>query len=174
MVKKPIAETPLSGVLKKGQYGAKNPSLTLSEIIYDSTVQVICYEDTERKLNTTLKKLLGVALPKPNTSVAFKKGRIMWAGVHRYHIVSSDKKLLKTLSDSTPIKIASVVDLSHARAIYAITGMGTLEVLAKGASVDFKGDDFKRGTCVLTNMAHIGIMVDCLDRTDDNATVHRM
>ncbi|MGB1361393.1 MAG: sarcosine oxidase subunit gamma [Alphaproteobacteria bacterium] len=166
-------KTPLTDVLEKGTFGANTKDkITFSETVYNSVVQVVAYKTTEKDLAKEIKSIFKVDLPAVGTFTAIDGGYIQWVGAHRYQIVSNKSGLTNELENKIDINIASVVDLSDARAIFNVKGSKVIELLSKGASIDFN-NNFNKGDIVLTNMSHIGVMVNYLNKDEVELYVYR-
>jgi sarcosine oxidase subunit gamma len=100
---------------------------------------------------------LGAALPLiPNTTVAANDCEILWLGPDEWLLMSSDRS---PISERLPIARGFLTDVSHGRAGWRISGPRTLDLLAKGCSLDLDLRTFRAGDCAQTAIAHGGVLL---------------
>ena len=100
---------------------------------------------------------LGCALPLiPNTSATGTDCYILWLGPDAWLLVSgsADK-----IHERLPIPQGCLTDVSHGRTAWRLTGPHTLDVLAKGCSLDLHPGVFHAGHCAQTSLAHVGALL---------------
>lgn len=109
--------------------------------------------------------LLGAALPlKPNTGVAGTHGDVLWLGPDAWLLVSRESE---TINDRLAIENGLLTDVSHGRAAWQIGGPRTLELLAKGCSLDLHPRVFRPGDCAQTALAHVAVLLHRRDECFD-------
>ena len=147
-----------------GQFGAPTPNagITFSACI-NLTLIDLRGDPRDQTFLTSAKNALGVALPlKPNTSVATANVDALWLGPDEWLLVGRNPR---TLSDRIAIERGFVTDVSHGRAAWRISGPHTLDLLAKGCSLDLHPRAFEIGACAQTAIAHVGVLIH--QRADD-------
>lgn len=111
---------------------------------------------TDKALAATVAKILGVALPKPRK---ISKG-VAW--------MAPDEVLVFTQNGTDPDTLAKQLDtalgqaglalnVSDARAVFALKGAGVREVLAKGAPVDLAKGAFGKGDFRRTRLGQVAV-----------------
>ncbi|MPZ42384.1 MAG: sarcosine oxidase subunit gamma [Betaproteobacteria bacterium] len=87
---------------------------------------------------------------------------ILWLGPDQW-LVSSDTQSGEALTASLRAALrgiaSAVVDVSHARIVYAVGGSNARAVLAKGCSLDLHEREFPVGRCAQTLLAKVPILV---------------
>ncbi|MEO7728160.1 MAG: sarcosine oxidase subunit gamma family protein [Burkholderiales bacterium] len=100
---------------------------------------------------------LGCALPLAlNTTAAGPDCTALWTGPDAWLVVGSDAGKF-SISPTIPHGFAT--DVSHGRAAWRISGARTLDLLAKGCSLDLHPRAFQIGQCAQTSLAHVGVLL---------------
>lgn len=136
-----LRESPLKDVVRAGRYGADTgaPGVTLSVVPPVSLVMVIARKGKSKAVKEGLAVLRGVT--------------VMWAGPDQHYVKGVEAAgLKKKLGDA-----ASVIDQSHGRVTFRISGAKARALLAKGTPVDLHMDEFPAGKSAVTQMAHVGV-----------------
>src|SRR5262245_40718926 len=94
--------------------------------------------------------VLGIDLPlAPRSSARKGEMAVLWLSIDQWLITlpyGEAAQLTARLQAALADHHALVVDLSDARAIFRITGLGAREVVMKGASADLTHRDYRAGT----------------------------
>ena len=109
------------------------------------------------------KGVLGLDLPLvPRSSVSSGDTTILWLSTDQWLIVlpyAGSEQVTERLQAAVAPFHALAVDLSDARSIFRIRGIGAREVVMKGASVDLTHTDCVAGTVRRFNFADLAAMV---------------
>jgi sarcosine oxidase subunit gamma len=149
-------ELPVSDSEARGRFGASSekPGSEITILKAVSTVLVIARRRKKRQLEEAVSGLKGMD--------------VRWAGADQFFVMAVgaadgevEKLVRKKVGD-----VASVVDQSHGRVVFQISGEKARDILAKGTPVDLRSERFPVGKSALTQIAHIGAH---LTRVADNA-----
>lgn len=105
---------------------------------------------------------------KPNTSVASSSLTALWLGPDEWLLVGDPgikESVIPRLRMALGGLHSSLVDVSDARAILAISGPRSRELLMKGCSLDLHTRAFHPGDCAQTNLARANVILQLLDET---------
>jgi len=121
-----------------GNYENKNEEslLKVSEIKNLLIVQIVQYKNSTvsfESIDIDSLKLKN----EPLSVVSNNYTRILWNGPKNWLLVSSNKDLLKNISEAFKETDFAVTDLSHSRAIIELEGENAIEVLKKGCPFNF-------------------------------------
>ena len=121
-----------------GNYENKNEEslLKVSEIKNLLIVQIVQYKNSTvsfESIDINSLKLKN----EPLSVVSNNDTRILWNGPKNWLLVSSNKDLLKNISEAFKETDFAVTDLSHSRAIIELEGQNAIEVLKKGCPFNF-------------------------------------
>ncbi len=121
-----------------GNYENKNEEslLKVSEIKNLLIVQIVQYKNSTvsfESIDIDSLKLKN----EPLSVVSNNYTRILWNGPKNWLLVSSNKDLLKNISEAFKETDFAVTDLSHSRAIIELEGQNAIEVLKKGCPFNF-------------------------------------
>jgi sarcosine oxidase subunit gamma len=108
-----------------------------------------------------LSKHFGVAItPAPNRAVIAGELTILWHGPGQWLIVRVPAAM--PLADELARVCgegAAVLNLGHARTVLGLDGEGVRDLLANGTSIDLRPARFPPGTCALTALGKIGVLL---------------
>ncbi len=152
-----LRESPLKDVVRAGRYGADKgaPGVTLSVVHPLSLVMVIARKGKAKAAKESLTAMRGAT--------------VMWAGPDQYYVKGAEAAALKKkLGDA-----ASIIDQSHGRVMFRISGPKSRALLAKGTPVDLHADEFPIGKSAVTQMAHVGAHLTCTGKDDFELSVFR-
>lgn len=139
-------ELPVSGSEAWGRFGASSekPGSEITILKAVSTILVIARRRKKRQLEDAVSNLKGMD--------------VRWAGADQFFVMSvgcgdgeTEQIVRKKIGD-----VASVVDQSHGRVVFQISGSKARDILAKGTPVDLRDERFPVGKSALTQLAHIG------------------
>ncbi len=107
---------------------------------------------------------LGADLPLlPNTSTQARDCDVLWLGPDQWLLIGRDPALI---NEQLTIAGGCLTDVSHGRAAWRISGPHSMDMLAKGCSLDLHPSVFQAGHCAQTSIAHVGVL---LHRRDDGS-----
>jgi len=109
----------------------------------------------------------GLSLPEaPNTVGTAGDRSLLWLGPDEWLLVAptAEAALAETLRTALAGRVASVVDLSAARAMLRIAGPGARGLLACGCPLDLHPRAFGPGRCAQTLLARATVL---LEQTDE-------
>ena len=139
-------ELPVADSEARGRFGTggEKPGSEISILSAVSTVLVIARRRKKRQLEDAVAGLKGMD--------------VRWAGADQFFVMAVgapdgevEKAVRKKIGD-----LASVVDQSHGRVVFQISGERARDILAKGTPVDLRDERFPIGKSALTQIAHIG------------------
>ena len=103
----------------------------------------------------------GAALPlAPNTTAAAANYEMLWLGPDEWLLVGRAPALS---GERLTLEHGFLTDVSHGRAGWQISGPRTLDLLAKGCSLDLHPRAFAAGRCAQTSLAHVGVLLHLRD-----------
>jgi heterotetrameric sarcosine oxidase gamma subunit len=114
-----------------------------------------------RETAERLSKHFGVTITvAPNRAVVASDLTILWHGPGQWLIVRAPAAtpLVDELARVCGEDVA-VVDLGHARTVLGLEGEGVRDLLANGTSIDLRPARFPPGTCALTALGKIGVLL---------------
>jgi heterotetrameric sarcosine oxidase gamma subunit len=121
-------------------------SVTLSERLCDSLVQVQAWPDSVPKVKKKIDEM--------------KKGLVvMETGPGRWMIEGEEAGLDENLRAGMDGALAAVTDLTHARVVVSISGARSDWVLASGIALDFHAEAFPVGATQLGHHHEIGLTI---------------
>ena len=86
----------------------------------------------------------------------------LWLGPDQWLLISdmeAPEAIIKNCSDALADVLHNAVDYSSGLAIFRISGAGARELLATGASLDFRQNQFSVGACCRTRFAMISAII---------------
>lgn len=152
-----LRESPLKDVVRAGRYGADKgaPGVTLSVVPPFSLVMVIARKGKSKIVKDALASMRGIT--------------VMWAGPDQYYVKGAETVALKKKLGGA----ASIVDQSHGRVTFRVSGPKARALLAKGTPVDLHADEFPAGKSAVTQMAHVGVHLTRVGQDDFELSVFR-
>ncbi len=117
----------------------------LSEVDYGSITSVAPFRGREREVSDALKAAIGSGLPAPNRVVGKAGARVAWSGLGQ----------ILVLGPPVAPEGAAVTDQSDAWACLALTGRGSVDVLARLTPLDLRDSRFRRGHAARSLMGHM-------------------
>ena len=121
---------------KFGDHEGKNNLLKISEVKNLLIVQIVHYKSS--KISFESIDIDGLKLKdKPLGVLNNNNTRILWNGPKNWFLVSTQKDLIKNISEVFKETDFAVTDLSHSRAIIQIEGQEVKEILKKGCPFNF-------------------------------------
>ena len=147
-----------------GQFGAPTPEAGVT-FVAQKNLTLIDLRGNPRNpaFLASAQATLGLELPlQPNTLASTADCSALWLGPDEWLLVS---RRHDHISERLAIADGWLTDVSHGRSAWRISGPHTLDVLAKGISVDLHIRAFAPGSCVQTGYAHVGVIVHRLDAT---------
>ncbi len=160
--------SPLGAARVPGHHGAevaRTPGLVLSERHPLSMVQVESDSDGAARVIEAVAAAIGLAPPAdPVGFVGDDALAIHWIGAHRWLAVApATRDLEGPLRAGLAGTGAAVVDLSHGRTAFRLTGRMVREVLAKGTGIDLHHGAFAPKATAPTALFHVAVQIACLD-----------
>jgi heterotetrameric sarcosine oxidase gamma subunit len=152
-----LRELPLKDVAHAGRHGADKgaPGVMLSVVHPLSLVMVIARKGKAKTVKEGL--------------AAIRGANVMWAGPDQYYVKGAEAAALKKkLGDA-----ASIIDQSHGRVTFRVSGPKARALLAKGTPVDLHPSEFPIGKSAVTQMAHVGVHLTCAGKDDFELSVFR-
>ncbi|MEP3112344.1 sarcosine oxidase subunit gamma family protein [Nisaea sp.] len=155
----------LAGILEPGDHGANRfdgPGIHLTERTPFSVVQVEARVDAVPALAQALEATTGTAPSlKPNQSAGNGQPRLLGTGTGKWLVIEPEHRdLAACLRSAIPDSVA-ITDLSHARAIFRLSGRDARTLLAKGCSIDIHPSEFLTDSSRMTGVFHAPALIDC-------------
>jgi sarcosine oxidase subunit gamma len=156
--------------LASGRYGrpAGDPGVIATEVKHVGLALVTARKGKRASLDDAARSAFGVALPDTPRRAVGRDMAFIWSGPEQWlaHIVPVPavgmEAVLAPLAGA-----ASLVDQSHGRTVFRVTGHRVRDALAKGLPIDLHPRAFGTGDAAVTSVAHIGVQ---LWQTDDAPT----
>lgn len=147
-----------------GQFGAPIPHAGTTFIAHSNLALIdVRGNPANAGFIASAQSMLGASLPvKPNTTAGGTHCKILWLGPDEWLLVGRDRS---RVNERLAIEGAHLTDVSSGRAAWRVTGPRTLDVLAKGCSLDLHPRAFPSGHCAQTSLAHVGVLLHRLDVT---------
>ena len=131
-----LANVHVTGLFGDLENKKENNILKISEIKNLLIVQIVQYKNST--ITHDNMDIDGLKLKdKPLGVVNNNNTRILWNGPKNWFLVSTQKDLIKNISEVFKETDFAVTDLSHSRAIIEIEGHEAKEVLKKGCPFNF-------------------------------------
>lgn len=168
----PQRHSALDGLLAPGDVGAFDaggPRVSFAERHNLAMVQIAAVAGDADTVRATAAHA-GVVLPAPNTTESRSGITALWLGPGRWLAVAleAEPALGKRLEAAFADSAVAVFDVSHARTVIRVSGVGTRDLLAKSCRLDLHPRVFRAGACAQTNLGHFTVLLHCVD---DNPTV---
>jgi sarcosine oxidase subunit gamma len=110
---------------------------------------------------TALAAALACSLPAPNRWIGGPHGLLASTGTGRWLVVGqgeAEPALLERV-EAAVAERAAVVDLTHAREVFALQDEGARTVLSKGCTADLRPSSFGPGGAIVTPIGKIGVTI---------------
>ena len=149
-----------------GTTDSAHAGVHLREHRLGSLVQDTAFAPCIAQAGALLTDLLNIALPGEN--------RLTGDAQTNLRAVGPGTWLLADITDAAPEPavlratlrgVATVVDLSHARTAFRLSGPAAARTIAKFCSIDLSGDAFPAASATNTRLGHIGMTLTRLDDT---------
>ena len=125
-------------------------SCTLSELTPEAITSIAPMRGHTSAVSEALKRLHGVAFPRPNRATGKDGARCIWFGPGRAVLVGPKIATLK---------YAAITDQSDGWAVLRLHGRDAAAVLARLVPVDLRARAFKRGHCARTLLDHMPVSI---------------
>jgi len=159
-----LANVHVTGLFGDLENKKENNILKISEIKNLLIVQIVQYKNST--ITHDSMDIDGLKLKdKPLGVVNNNNTRILWNGPKNWFLVSTQKDLIKNISEVFKETDFAVTDLSHSRAIIEIEGHEAKEVLKKGCPFNF--NILEKNNSINSTYNGISFSVDVLDDNPD-------
>ena len=159
-----LANAHVTGLFGDHENKKENNILKISEIKNLLIVQIVQYKNST--ITHDSMDIDGLKLKdKPLCVVNNNNTRILWNGPKNWFLVSTQKDLIKNISEVFKDTDFAVTDLSHSRAIIEIEGHEAKEVLKKGCPFNF--NILEKNNSINSTYNGISFSVDVLDDNPD-------
>lgn len=159
----------LAEAYPRGDLGAArgDPGIIIAERRPLAMVQVTALSDAAATVRAAIAAALGIMVAAtPNHAIQKDGVTILWVGPDRWLVVEPDRpgrELVARLSEALTSTPAVLVDLSHGRTVFRITGRSSRDLLAKGCGIDFHPRAFPAGSCAQSLLGHVGALLHAVD-----------
>lgn len=156
----------LASVYQPGQYGSGEPTVRVMERRGLEIVQVAAFSGTIVHVAGVIAGTLGIG-PATVTCQGTSQGdnAVLWVGPDRWWLVRpGDGELLDNLATQLGDE-AALTPQGHGRVALRLWGHGVRDLLASGTTVDVHPSQFSAGWCRPTQLAHMGVVLHCVDDT---------
>lgn len=162
----PMRRSALTTVYRPGRYGEPQgePGIRVRERRDLEIVQVAAYPDTAVNVAGVIAGAVGVAPAVENCRATTQDGTaILWVGPQRWWVVLADGGDMATTLAAQLGDDAAVTPQGHGRVSLRLAGAAVRSLLASGSTVDFHPEHFAAGWCRPTQLAHMGVVLHCVD-----------
>jgi len=114
----------------------------------------------------SVEQALGQSLPVDANTLSAGAHRVYWLGPDEWLVVTAfddASELCTALEDATEGGRAAVNDVSGGNVAIELSGPSSMDLLAKGCTIDFHASRFPTGACAQSGLAKAGILVGKLD-----------
>ena len=143
---------------RPGRFGAASTpaGLTFSALPRLSLID-LRGDPQDRTFLAAVQSTLGAALPlTPNTVSRGPDCEVLWLGPDEW-LIKSDQPAL--INECFAIAQGAVTDVSSGRAAWQLAGPRSIDLLAKGCSLDLHPRAFAIGSCAQTALAHAAVLL---------------
>ncbi len=137
------------------------PRLTLSERRPAALLRLFADVD-DAGLASALSGLIGLVPPRSaNTAVTHNGYSLLWLAPREWLLVCETEASIDEhrLAAALAHTSGTVVDVTHAYTVVAISGDGTRELLAKGIPIDLEAGAFGSGACAQTCLGDMNVVL---------------
>jgi methylglutamate dehydrogenase subunit D len=155
--------TPVSSLrslpMPVAQGNLRAPGVIITERTGVSLCQVLARKGAHIQLAALARETLGFALPSIPRHSGPAPISFVWAGPSQWLALGEPPagQVLYASLTSSLADLASVIDLSHARAIVRVSGPRARDALTKGLLIDLHPNVFGPGDAAITAVSHIGV-----------------
>jgi len=140
--------------------------LSFTNRLNTTSIQVLTFKNQHTVVAETLTAALGIeASVKPGICHSDGTTQVVWNGPNQWMVISEGDAadgLLEKIQNAVGDK-AAVVDQSHGRVGLRLSGEHARTVMQKNCPLDLHPVSFGSGSCALTTVAHIGVLVIQVD-----------
>jgi heterotetrameric sarcosine oxidase gamma subunit len=171
MVDLPVRRSALAGLEAggvRGAVGPDGPGVRLGEWRAASIVQVGAFGEAARVVSAIVEAIASLPVPLAGGRAEALQDtmRIFATGPGRVVVVARDDPDLEyTLVQRIGVDQASIVDLTHSRAVLRIAGPRARDVLAKGCAIDLHPRAFAANGFAQCKFGHLTVWLHQLDAT---------
>lgn len=122
---------------------------TLAEVAGGPITSIAVFPGQARAVAKGL-KVLGLAMPSPNTFTEKKGARIVWTGREQAFLIGAEAPVLEG---------AALTDQTDGWAVLALSGVAAVDVLARLVPVDLRLPVFAVGSALRTQVNHMNAVI---------------
>lgn len=171
MAEMPPRRSALASVTEHGAHGAvgpDGPGVQLREWRAASIVQVGAFGEAVGIVSALIESVAGLPVPSTGVQAAAADDvmRIFATGPGRFVVVARDDPYVEyALVQRIAAEQASIVDLTHSRAVLRLSGARARDVLAKCCSVDLHQREFPGNGFVQCKLGHLAVWLHQIEAT---------
>ena len=124
-------------------------TVTLAEVEVGPITSIAVFPGGAKAVARGL-KVLGLAMPEPNSFAGKKGARIVWTGREQAFLTGADCPVLEG---------AAVTDQSDGWAVLGVSGVGAVDVLARLVPLDLRLGAFPVGSAVRSGLNHMNAVI---------------
>lgn len=153
----------LDGPATPGRRGKRDGTAgaVMEELRGIAIASITARRGTTDEIAKRMRAVYGVGLPEPGRRLDGKGASITWAGPDTWRIAKPgaaeddfEAEILEHLKG-----LAAVVELTHAVALFRLSGERIRDVLAKGFTIDLHPRAFGVGRAAVTVVAHVTVQI---------------
>ncbi len=156
-------QSPLAGIDVDATKEVENPDVTLTELPFRGHYN-LRGDAGDDAFCSAVQSALSIALPvEPCTSSNNDSARLLWLGPDEWLLVTPDangEALVDALQASIAQTFSKLTDISSGQTIIQISGDKTLDLLARGCTLDLHPRVFGQGQCAQSAVAKSPALVN--------------
>lgn len=159
----------MAGVLAPGRHGAASGDPLILREEPSAIVDLSARRGRADDLATTMRGAFGLELPRPGRAADATAGRAIWIKPDAWLVVApreAEGALARRVKAAVG-DAGSVVDQSHGKTRFSLSGAAAARALGKGCRLDLDPSVFAPGSTAVTQMAQIGCVLHRHDQTFD-------
>jgi methylglutamate dehydrogenase subunit D len=165
----PVGVSALDGVVGLGRHGrpTEQPGVIASEVTGVGLALVTARRERRAALGEAVRMSFGVDVPSSPRRVTGSELSFIWCGPDQWLVYRHPEPVAGMEAHlRDPLgQWASIVDQSHARTLWHVTGPRVRDALAKGISIDLHPRGFGTGDVAITAVGHVGVHLWQIDDT---------
>ncbi len=166
MPRKALYTQRLADAFRPGSYGASNTSGINARVERSPLIfELSAWSEDIAPLNAGALEQLGLALTEPGKFATNQKVSMAWSGFRTWYLQYHEPPSTQRMQDTARwlSEKAGLVDKSAGLVRLLLSGESVAAVLARGAELDFRSDEFAVGCAISTQINYIAVHLSKID-----------